>query len=59
MKTMDVLLPTNQVERRTLADMIFSKLNEVESGQKTVIKVGRGHSSSVRRLKLINLNSYS
>ncbi|KAF9649319.1 cell adhesion protein byn-1 [Thelephora ganbajun] len=41
MKTMDALLPTNQVERRTLADMIFSKLNEVETGQKTVIKVGR------------------
>ena len=58
MKTMDALLPTNQVERRTLADMIFSKLNEVESGQKMVIKVGRGHSSSVRHPKLINLNSY-
>ncbi|KAF9779542.1 cell adhesion protein byn-1 [Thelephora terrestris] len=41
MKTMDALLPTNQVERRTLADMIFSKLNEVGAGQKVVIKVGR------------------
>ena len=58
MKTMDALLPTNQVERRTLADMIFSKLNEVESGQKTVIKVGRGHPFSVRHPKLINLNPY-
>lgn len=48
MKTMDALLPTNQVERRTLADMIFSKLDEVESGHKTVIKVGGGHSSSIR-----------
>ena len=58
MKTMDALLPANQVERRTLADMIFSKLNEVETGQKTVIRVGRGHSSSIRRHELINLNSY-
>jgi hypothetical protein len=45
---MDALLPTNQVERRTLADMIFSKLNEVESGHKTVIKVGRGHSPTIQ-----------
>ena len=58
MKTMDALLPTNQVERRTLADMIFSKLGEVEAGQKTVIKVGRGHPFSVRHPKLINLNPY-
>jgi hypothetical protein len=55
---MDALLPTNHVERRTLADIIFSKLNEVESGQKVVINVGRGHTSSVRRPRLINLNSY-
>ena len=47
METMDTLLPTNQVQRRTLADLIFSKLNEVEAGHKMVIKVGRGHSSPV------------
>ncbi|PCH41601.1 cell adhesion protein byn-1 [Wolfiporia cocos MD-104 SS10] len=38
MKTLDALLPANAGERRTLADIIFAKLDEVESGKTTVIR---------------------
>ncbi|KAI9063423.1 cell adhesion protein byn-1 [Trametes sanguinea] len=33
MKTLDALLPANAGERRTLADIIFSKLDNLESGK--------------------------
>ena len=33
MKALDALLPANAGERRTLADIIFSKLDSLESGQ--------------------------
>ncbi|KAI0092557.1 cell adhesion protein byn-1 [Irpex rosettiformis] len=38
MKTLDALLPANAGERRTLADIIFSKLDSVESGETAVIQ---------------------
>jgi len=41
METMDALLPSNAGERRTLADLIFAKLDGAEPGKKTVIRVGR------------------
>ena len=33
MKALDAMLPANAGERRTLADIIFSKLDNLESGQ--------------------------
>ncbi|KAI0363716.1 cell adhesion protein byn-1 [Pilatotrama ljubarskyi] len=36
MKALDALLPANAGERRTLADIIFSKLDNLESGQSAV-----------------------
>ncbi|KZT13102.1 cell adhesion protein byn-1 [Laetiporus sulphureus 93-53] len=38
MKTLDALLPANAGERRTLADIIFAKLEDFESGQTTIIR---------------------
>ncbi|OBZ71992.1 Bystin [Grifola frondosa] len=38
MKTLDALLPANAGERRTLADIIFSKLDNLEAGKTTVIQ---------------------
>lgn len=38
MKTLDALLPANAGERRTLADIIFSKIEDMESGKTTVIR---------------------
>ncbi|CCM04037.1 uncharacterized protein FIBRA_06195 [Fibroporia radiculosa] len=38
LKTLDALLPANAGERRTLADIIFSKLDDIESGKTTVIR---------------------
>jgi essential nuclear protein 1 len=43
---MDALLPANVGERRTLADIIFAKLDDAEAGKKIVIKAGRGSSFS-------------
>lgn len=37
MKTLDALLPANAGERRTLADIIFSKLDSLEAGKTTVV----------------------
>ena len=37
MKTLDALLPANAGERRTLADIIFAKLDSLEAGKTTVI----------------------
>lgn len=48
MKTMDALLPANAGERRTLADLIFAKLDDAEAGKKVVIKVGRGQFCRLR-----------
>ena len=36
MKALDALLPANAGERRTLADIIFSKLDNLESGKPVV-----------------------
>ncbi|KAI0939048.1 hypothetical protein AcV5_000570 [Taiwanofungus camphoratus] len=38
LQTLDALLPANAGERRTLADIIFSKLEDIESGKTTVIR---------------------
>jgi len=38
LKTLDALLPANAGERRTLADIIFAKLDDMESGKSTVIR---------------------
>ncbi|KZT74509.1 cell adhesion protein byn-1 [Daedalea quercina L-15889] len=38
LKTLDALLPANAGERRTLADIIFAKLDDMESGKTTVIR---------------------
>lgn len=43
MKTLDALLPANAGERRTLADIIFSKLESFEAGKTTtVVHEGQG-----------------
>ena len=43
MKTLDALLPSNAGERRTLADIIFAKLESGETEKSTVIqKTHRG-----------------
>lgn len=42
MKALDALLPANAGERRTLADIIFSKLDNLESG-KASAEVERHH----------------
>ncbi|EPT03099.1 hypothetical protein FOMPIDRAFT_1047090 [Fomitopsis schrenkii] len=39
LKTLDALLPANAGERRTLADIIFSKLDDMESGTTVIRKV--------------------
>ena len=36
MKALDAMLPANAGERRTLADIIFAKLDNLESGQPDV-----------------------
>ena len=38
LKTLDALLPSNAGERRTLADIIFSKLENIENGNVTEIR---------------------
>ncbi|KAH9950103.1 cell adhesion protein byn-1 [Amylocystis lapponica] len=38
LKTLDALLPANAGERRTLADIIFAKLDNIEAGKTTVIR---------------------
>lgn len=38
MQTLDALLPSNAGERRTLADIIFAKLDEDETQNTAVIK---------------------
>ncbi|KAI8985004.1 cell adhesion protein byn-1 [Trametes punicea] len=38
MKALDALLPANAGERRTLADIIFSKLDNLESGKPVVVQ---------------------
>lgn len=38
LKTLDALLPANAGKRRTLADIIFAKLDDMESGKSTVIR---------------------
>lgn len=41
MKTLDALLPSNAGERKTLADMIFSKLEESEAKESHPMRQGR------------------
>jgi hypothetical protein len=41
LKTLDALLPANASERKTLADIIFSKLDNAESGESNVIQKTR------------------
>lgn len=41
MKTLDALLPANAGERRTLADIIFAKLESGETEQTTTIQKTR------------------
>ncbi len=58
METLDALLPRNTSERKTLADIIFSKLEEHEAEQAAVHKIaqGPGHASGERfNLKLTNI----
>jgi essential nuclear protein 1 len=44
MKTLDTLLPANSGERRTLADIIFAKLDSGEVGNVAVVqKVSQGN----------------
>ena len=44
MKTLDALLPANSGERRTLADIIFAKLDSGEIGDAAVVqKVPQGN----------------
>lgn len=44
MQTLDALLPSNAGERRTLADIIFAKLDSGETGNAAVIqKTHQGH----------------
>jgi essential nuclear protein 1 len=38
MKTLDALLPANSGERRTLADIIFAKLDSSEVGDAAVVR---------------------
>lgn len=45
METLDALMPSNAVERRTLADIIFAKIDSAEAGNAAVIqKVQQGAS---------------
>ncbi len=41
MKALDAMLPANAGERRTLADIIFSKLDNLESGKPDVAQEKR------------------
>lgn len=38
MKTLDALLPANSGERRTLADIIFAKLDSGDAGDAAVVQ---------------------
>ena len=42
LETLDTLLPPDAGERRTLADMIFAKLNEAELESDSVNKIVKG-----------------
>lgn len=42
LETLDTLLPPSANERRTLADMIFAKLNEAELENGSVNKITKG-----------------
>lgn len=45
METLDALMPANAGERRTLADIIFAKIDSAEAGNAAVIqKVQQGTS---------------
>jgi hypothetical protein len=50
LRTLDALLPSNAGERRTLADIIFSKLDESGEEEKTttIQKTHRGKSTGHR-----------
>jgi essential nuclear protein 1 len=37
MSALDALLPSNTAERRTLADLIFAKIDEAETGVNTAM----------------------
>ena len=55
MKALDAMLPANAGERRTLADIIFSKLDNLEAGKPDVShEKQRGKS----RMLLIHLRDY-
>lgn len=43
MKALDAMLPANAGERRTLADIIFSKLDNLEAGESEVATEKRQH----------------
>ncbi|KAI0723470.1 cell adhesion protein byn-1 [Earliella scabrosa] len=43
MRALDAMLPANAGERRTLADIIFSKLDNLESGKSTEVVQDRHH----------------
>jgi essential nuclear protein 1 len=55
-QALDTLLPANSGERRTLADVIFSKLHDSQSGNVTVIqKVQQGLSPTTPAHQLCRL----
>lgn len=53
MKALDVMLPTNAGERRTLADIIFSKLDNLEAG-KPDAALEKRHGTSSLHMSLTN-----
>jgi hypothetical protein len=60
METLDALLPANAGERRTLADIIFSKLENVEQSNAAIIqKSHQGCLIHVIYIKTILILSYA
>jgi essential nuclear protein 1 len=58
METLDALMPANAGERRTLADIIFAKLDSVEAGNAAVIqKVKQGEEAICMESGVMFLNT--
>ena len=50
MKALDAMLPSNAGERRTLADIIFAKLDNLESAQVDTTQHEQGHQGELHTL---------
>ena len=57
MKALDAMLPSNAGERRTLADIIFAKLDNLESAQVDTAQHEQGHQGELHTpfLRLIGI----